>query len=114
MLDRKLHPTLEIYISTLFKLAAAYYDGELGQQRSTGGCLHVWLDDGNWWREDIQFCLKYAEEQKDRHAVLIAQIGLMLTDEELRYYQDWERLGHPSNNDWIFLGMCNALEDLCR
>lgn len=49
----------ELYQSLLDR-ARALYQTEHGR---VGGCLHIVLDDGNIEAENVQFCIKRAEDQ---------------------------------------------------
>lgn len=48
-----------------------------------GGSLHVVLDDNNWERVHIEFCLKWARGRNDVAGERFALLLLTLTDEQL-------------------------------
>lgn len=49
-----------------------------------GGSLHVVLDDGNWERDCVEFCRKWAVDRNDIAGERFADLLLTLTDEQLR------------------------------
>lgn len=51
-----------------------------------GGRLHIVLDDNNWERESIEWCMSEARKIGDRPAIALAAKLLTLTDQQLR---DW-------------------------
>lgn len=59
----------------------AYYQME---GNSTGGSLHIVLDDGNYERHHVEFCLQWAKDRDDPDGVMLAGHLLLLTDEERR------------------------------
>ena len=62
-------------IEMLDLVISAYY-----QKYLTGGSLHIVLDDGNWHRSDIEFCLSIAEEKHDYVGISIAKLLLLAPD----------------------------------
>lgn len=38
-----------------------------------GGCLHIFLDDGNIGQKDVEFCRDYAREHNDADGLFIAE-----------------------------------------
>ena len=59
-----------------------------------GGCLHIFLDDGNIRDQDIQFCLELAKSKKDTDAVIISEILMRMskTQRSRLAGMDWGRL----------------------
>ena len=53
------------------------------QRHSTGGCLHIVIDDGNWTRSAIDHCVNYAWEQNDFIGWAIAEMLACMPDEAL-------------------------------
>lgn len=49
-----------------------------------GGSLHIVLDDGNHRREDVEFCLNYAIEEKDEDGEALCRALLRLPDDVYR------------------------------
>lgn len=43
------------------------------------GSLHIVLSDGNVEDSNVQFCLKYAEENKDEHGMELAKLLLNMS-----------------------------------
>jgi len=50
----------------------------------TGGSLHIVLDDGNWERHHITWCAGYACGQDDDHGNDIANLLLVMSDDQLK------------------------------
>lgn len=50
------------------------------------GNLHIAMDDGNLEDDNIQWCLKFANEEGDQHGARLAQMLLELS------YEDREKL----------------------
>lgn len=49
---------------------------------SSGGSLHIVLDDGNTEGHHVEWCRERARENRDEAGFWLAQLLLMLTDEE--------------------------------
>ena len=57
-----------------------------------GGSLHIVLDDHNWERSSVEFCLGWAKDNGDGAGQALAALLLELTDEQL--------------HDWLGPGYC--------
>jgi hypothetical protein len=53
-------------------------------EHATWGPLHIAMDDGNISRDNFQFCLDYAIEQKDWAGAFLAEILLQLNDASIQ------------------------------
>jgi len=53
--------------------------GAIYELNEVGCCLHIVLDDGNWKREDVQWCLERAQHGICRE---VAELLLKLDDKE--------------------------------
>ena len=62
------------------RLKDAFY---MLEGNGAGGSLHIVLDDNNWERSSVEFCLKYAQDAGDRAGIAFATLLLELTDEQL-------------------------------
>lgn len=85
LVDTALSDTLhKLDAYTLTALIHLYYDGEMGTEgeRSTGGNLHITLDDGNVSGGNVLFCLRQAEREGDVLGVLIAEALLDYSADE--------------------------------
>lgn len=60
------------------------------QRNSTGGSLHIVLDDGNWNRMSIEFCLEYARDRDDPIGEAISKLLLRAPDNVI---QECKELG---------------------
>ncbi len=57
-----------------------------------GGSLHLFLSDGNYEREHVEFCWKWAYDHNDPEGAALANVLLELTDEqrERLYGEMWK------------------------
>lgn len=69
-------------------LIEKYYDLD---DCGCGGSLHIVLDDKNISKEDVKFCLKWAEDHKDYFGYRICELLLELTQENMEdvVYNYW-------------------------
>ena len=65
-------------VNLLDDIITAYYN-----LHAAGGSFHVVLDDGNWDRASVEFCLKRAEEDSDHVGVAIGRMLIQIPDEAL-------------------------------
>ena len=75
--------TTERDVDMLNAFIQAYYERHI-----TGGSLHIVLDDGNWKRSNIEFCLTVATERDDHAGVAIAKMLLQAPDSVLAACDD--------------------------
>ena len=61
------------------------------QRHSTGGSLHIVLDDDNWKRSDIEFCRTRASNHNDHVGVVICELLLLAPDDVLKECGDLGR-----------------------
>ena len=66
-----------------------FYYHDLGN--SSGGSLHICLDDGNLDEGSIHFCQEYANKNNDSYGIFLARLLREFTEEELEYLynKDW-------------------------
>ncbi len=77
---------------------------------STGGSLHIVLDDGNWRRDDLSFCLNRAIADGDHFGVAIATALLELPDECLKAAAAADYMPHCAALD-LWISMAESAED---
>lgn len=75
--------------ASIDRLKDAFY---LLEGNGAGGSLHIVLDDNNWERSNVEFCLKWAQDRNDAAGTALATLLLELTDEQL--------------HDWLGAGYC--------
>lgn len=63
----------------------------------TGGSLHIVLEDGNWNKSSLEFCLKQAEEEKDYIGVAICRSLLDMPSSFIELCQDVDYLSACQN-----------------
>lgn len=63
-------------------------------ENGAGGSLHVVLDDHNWERSNVEFCLGWAKDNGDEAGQALAALLLELTDQQL--------------HDWLGPGYCGT------
>ena len=63
-------------IPEVLPLVRAYY---AKPGNGCGGSLHIVLDDGNVDAADVQWCLRYAQEQGDEDGVRLASLLLQMS-----------------------------------
>jgi hypothetical protein len=49
-----------------------------------GGSLHSVLDDGNWRRDSVEYCIRYAEERGDAVCAALGRVLLLLSNSQRR------------------------------
>lgn len=86
---------------TILELCSDYYANFI-----TGGNLHIVLDDGNVENDDIEFCIREAEENNDKDGVIIGKKLLQMslkeredfvTAYEYEYQMEYCDCGKPEN-----------------
>jgi hypothetical protein len=73
---------------------------EYYSENPAGGSLHITLDDGNYRKKDIEFCLKNAKENSDYWGELIATMLLEFSESEVEYIV--ETYGYDESNNWNY------------
>lgn len=86
-------------IDMLESVVEAYW-----QRHSTAGSLHIVLDDGNWNRRSIEFCVGFAREHGDHVGEAIAKMLLQAPDEVIQ---------ECNESDWRF-GLQTWREMVCK
>lgn len=66
-------------LEMLDSVIEAYYERNV-----TGGSLHIVLDDGNWRRDHIEFCLEWARNHDDPVGEAISKLLLRAPDGVIR------------------------------
>lgn len=85
-------------IGMLYTLIDYYYERP---RNSTGGCLHILLDDGNY--DSVTYCLKGAENIRDVVAITICNYLKEFTEDEIE---------NILTNRWMYLDDIDSCYDL--
>lgn len=64
-----------------------------------GGSLHLVLEDFNWEREHVELCRTYARQRGDVAGEHLADLLLMLTDDQLRAWLGPS--GGDGHDEWV-------------